>query len=868
MRGFADAPSRKTLPPGVRPERYVLKLRPDLHDFTFEGRAEIGILVEKPTKEVVLNALELEIGDARVRLSNGRDLQATGIEVDGGEETALLAFAEELPLGPATLAVEYTGVLNDQMRGFYRSEYTTPEGERRFLGATQFEATAARRAFPCWDEPAHKATFQVTLVIPSEMAAISNTLPEAEEVLGDGTKAVRFAETPRMSTYLLAFVVGQLEAVEAKGPDGVLHRVWATPDKAEFGRFALETSQRILAYLNDYFGTPYPLEKLDHLALPDFASGAMENWGAITYRERILLFDPATSAALTKQYIADVMAHEVAHMWFGDLVTMAWWDDLWLNESFATWMGTKTVDVLFPEWAFWTQFLFQDTTAGLALDGLRNSHPIQVEVRDPAEIRQIFDAISYNKGASILWMLEGFLGEETFRRGIRSYMKAHAYENATTADLWRALGEASGEGVPDLMDTWVKQTGFPLLKATVDRQAGGPHLHLAQRRFLYEHLHGKEEDDDTRWLVPVVTQTAGGKVTSRFLLDALEAGRALGTKAAEWVKVNAGQTGFYRVHYDEEEWERLRQAVAAGALPATDRLGLQSDAYALARAGYAPATLFLEVTEAYEGETDATVWREISSNLRAFERVIADEPYLSSFHAYGRRLYEPAAARAGWDAGEEEGHLDILLRSTVLGQLGSYDHAATIEEARARFWAYADGEASLDPNLRGVVYGLVGQEADRAAYDRLWELEEKATLNEEKVRLLAALGRPKREELLRETLEASLTKRVRSQDTVMVVTSVAGNMHGRDLAWDFVREQWEEFDRRYGKGGFMIQRLMGTADAFATVRRAEEVEAFFAEHPVPAAQRKLQQTLEKIRLNAAWLERNGGDLRAWFGKRS
>ncbi len=376
------------LPDTVRPEKYSIELRPNLKAFSFEGSESIRIQVARPTKTIVLNAEGLEVREATVSSSKGGSLPATSIDFDSKREVLRLDFAESVPSGPATLRLSFSGTLNDELAGFYRSRYTMSDGKQGYMAATQFESTNARRAFPCWDEPAAKATFEVSLVVPDGMTAISNTPPLDEKDLGDGTRLVRFAETPRMSTYLLAFAIGPLDTIEGKARRGTKLAVWALPDRIGHSRWALDEAIRILDYLNDYYGIPYPLEKLDHIALQDFAAGAMENWGAITYRERILLFDPATSSAQTRQTIVEVIAHETAHMWFGDLVTMAWWDDLWLNESFASWMGAKTTGALHPEWKMWTQFLEEDIVRGLALDGLKSSHPIEVPVRDPAEIRE------------------------------------------------------------------------------------------------------------------------------------------------------------------------------------------------------------------------------------------------------------------------------------------------------------------------------------------------------------------------------------------------------------------------------------------------------------------------------------------------
>ncbi|MDX1534133.1 MAG: M1 family metallopeptidase [Thermoplasmata archaeon] len=840
-------------------------MTPDLEAFTFRGEADIEVTTQDPTSRILMNAVELDITEAHVTLEDGRVLEAD-ITLDEDLERVTLALEQNLPPGPATVSLRFSGTLNDQLRGFYRSHYTTPEGDDRYMATTQFEATDARRAFPCWDEPARKATFDVTLVVPSGMVAVANTPVAGEKDRHDGTKEVRFAETPRMSTYLLAFVVGDLATVEGAAKDGTQVRVVTVRGKEELGRYALKSAEQLLNYFNDYFGIPYPLPKLDHLALPDFAAGAMENWGAITYRERLLLYDPEESSTITRQFIFDIMAHEIAHMWFGDLVTMEWWDDLWLNESFASWIGTKAVAELHPEWSMWTQFLYQDTAGGLTLDGLRSSHPIEVPVHNPAEIREIFDSISYNKGASVLWMLETFLGPEDFRKGLRQYMDAHAYGNARTEDLWKALEEASGQPVRALMASWIRQTGFPLLEVASRRDDGDLSLGLTQNRFLYENLEGPSADD-TVWKVPVSVQRGGAERVA-FLAEERSVDRTLPPPpegGADWVKVNAGQTGFYRVNYPPDEWERLAAALRSRGLPALDRLGLQSDAYALMRAGYAPATLYLSLTQAFEEETDSTIWREMAANLRSFEILIADEPYLPEFQGYVRRLFRSRAEHLGWDARPDEGHLDALMRSAVLGRLAVVEDPETLAEGLRRFEAYRDDPTALSPDLKEVVYPIAGQEGDEATYEALWDLERAADLNEEKLRLLTAVTRPKSPDLLRRSLERSLQEdEVRIQDTPFVIVGLAGNRFGRDLAWDFVRENWAELDRRYSKGGFAIGRIVGITDAFTTLERAEEVEAFFEAHPTPAANRRIQQALERIRLNRTWLTKNRASLADWL----
>ena len=403
----------------VLPLNYDLVLQPDLEKFTFSGHETLELEVVEATNEIVLNAIDLDIEFQRLTTSDNVVAAPPTVTVDEELERISFLFEEELSPGKVVMDLAFEGTLNDQLRGFYRSQYVDDDGNERYLASTQFEATDARRAFPCWDEPAFKATFDVTLIVPDGLAAISNTAVISETSASAGLRTVKFERSPKMSTYLVAFIVGDMVSVEEQTPSGTLMRVWATRGREEQGRYALDNAVRLLSYFNGYFGIPFPLSKLDHIAIPDFAAGAMENWGAITYRETALLYDPENSAAAARQRIVEVIAHEMAHMWFGDLVTMAWWDDLWLNESFASWMGDKAVDNLYPEWDMWTQFVSADTNSGLSLDGLRNSHPIEANVGNPSEIRELFDAISYSKGGATLRMLEQFLGPDTFQKGLQ-----------------------------------------------------------------------------------------------------------------------------------------------------------------------------------------------------------------------------------------------------------------------------------------------------------------------------------------------------------------------------------------------------------------------------------------------------------------
>ena len=854
------------LPETARPSKYRIKLQPDLKNFTFDGEQSVDLLILEATSTIVLNSIDLEISNTTLH-ANGTTLTSKSVTIDKDAETATLDFGETIQPGDARLEMVFTGGLNDKLMGFYRSEYTSQDGETRYLATTQFEPTDARRAFPCWDEPAKKATFEVTLVFSDEYQAVSNTPVVEEAFPGPGLKSVRFAETPIMSTYLLVFIVGNLTSIKERADGGTTVGVWTTPGKEDQASFALDTSVKLLSYFNEYFGIPYPLPKLDHIAIPDFAAGAMENWGAVTYRETALLVDPDNSSAGTRQRVAEVIAHEMAHMWFGDLVTMEWWDDLWLNESFASWMGNKAVDWLFPEWEMWTQFVNMDTNRALSLDGLKNSHPIEQAVKNPAEVSQLFDAISYSKGASVIRMLENFLGEESFRKGLNRYLSSHMYDNARTEDLWSALETESGRPVTAIMDSWVKQMGYPVLQVESDRTGGQTTLSVTQERFVYDRLLGDggpdSDSDNEVWRVPV-SASQGREESTVTVMDGRQTQIDVPGSSDGWVKLNPLQTGFFRVNYSTEDWQRLVPAIESLELHATDRLGVQNDAYALSRAGLLPVTQFLSLAQAYKNEDDASVWSDLASNLRDIEQLISDEAIHPAYQGFAREIFGPAARKIGWEPKSGEGHLDALLRSTVLSQAGSYHDPDVTAQASERFQKYLQDRDTLAPNLRGVVFALAAQSGGKDVYDQIWGLEGETDLAEEKIRLLMSLTRFQRPELLNSTLADSLSAKVRSQDSITLVAGVAANPKGRDLAWEFVKDNWAEFDRRYGGGGFGLMRLVSICSHFNSQEKADEVDSFFAEHPAPAAERTIRQALERVRLNIKWLEQNRQELTDWF----
>lgn len=826
--------SEHRLPTDVVPRAYRLTLEPDLGTFTFKGEVAIDLDVRQATREIVLHSAELEIQSA----SLGE------VRMDAARERATIEAREPLKPGPATVTLRFTGTLNDKMRGFYRSSYTRPDGTKGVMATTQFESTSARRAFPCFDEPALKASFEVTLVVPKGQTAISNMPVVVDESAEGGRRRLRYARSPVMPTYLLAFIVGEFESVEAKTRDGVQVRVFSTPGRVELCRFALETAVRGLEFFGGYYGISYKksMPKCDLIAVPDFEYGAMENWGAITFRETAIFVDPKKSSVPQRRRVAEVVLHELAHQWFGNLVSPEWWSFLWLNESFATFMAYKAEHALFPEWHVWEEYLSAITSAGKSLDSLRSSHPVEVVVRDPHEVDQIFDAISYNKGGSVLWMLEQSMGEEAFRKGVARYLEAHSYANATTDDLWSAMG---GE-IPKMMHGWTLRVGWPVVHARRE----GASLRLKQERFF---LDGPSEDP-TVWDIPVASLSASGRATSRF-----SSREGAMPAPAGWVKLNAGQSGFYLVNYDDAGWKAL--AATVGTLPAQDRFGLQEDAYSLLRAGYLSIASYLTLAGSFGKEENHHVMAGIAGGLGAIADIFHGEPSAARVEELGRTLVAPLAGQVGWDEKEGEGHERLLLRSTVLGAAVTFAEPGAVAEAKRRF----RDPATLTPNIRSTVFFAAARHGEDSALDLLIALYEKADLPEVKVQLLRAMGAFRREAPLRRAIAYALSDKVRLQDAMYPFGSAP--MEAKPVVWALFKEHFATIDQRYGKSGLIGQFVSSAAAGIPSEAHAADVEAFFKSHPVPYATEKLKQTLEGIRARAKFRAKNAAALAQFFAPR-
>jgi len=833
------------------PVHYKISVRPDFQTFTFEGAETIEIVLKKQTSEITLHAVELEIKSAS--LIQGKTEQKPKILFNKKLETATFKFAKPIQKGKAELQLSFTGVLNDKMRGFYRSRYEI-NGKEKWIATTQFEAVDARRAFPCFDEPVFKAKFEVTLIVPKDMEAISNTLPN-KTAIDTNCKTVTFLPTPPMSTYLLAFIVGELEYIETKTKEGVLVRVFTTPGKKKQAQFALDVAVKTLSFYSKYFGIVYPLPVLDMIAIPDFAAGAMENWGAVTYRESALLVDENLSSLANKQWVALVIAHELAHQWFGNLVTMEWWTHLWLNEGFASFMEYLAVDSIFPSWEMWVQFTALENGSALRLDGLKNTHPIEVLVSDPSEINEIFDSVSYSKGASVLRMLSEYLGAETFRKGLSQYLKKYKYGNATTVDLWTSLEIVSKKPVRKIMDKWTSRPGYPVLTVMENENK----VTVTQKRFFSNRIVAKKSNDSTLWNVPFSIVQKKIDLKEKYLLS----GKTLFiNKNGLFIKVNSGECSFIRVKYSSDLLQQLEVPIQKKKLSAVDRLGIIRDAFALSEAGEISIPQVLNLVKSFKEEEDYAVWIEIASYLRQIAQLISDENFLPEYEKYCREIFAISAQKVGWDKKKGEKHTDSLLRPLVLMSIGSYGDKKTIERAILLFKKIEKGER-VDPELRSVIFNLAAENGDEKIFNTLIELYKKETLQQEKDRIGRALGAFKDKKILSMTLEFSLSGHVRSQSVIPMIAAVWGNPKGRSLAWRFVKKNWKTLHKRFA-GGHLLARLLESADAFVTEKEAADLEQFFKKNPLPEASRTVAQSLEQIRSNTVWLTTDRESLKSFL----
>jgi puromycin-sensitive aminopeptidase len=839
----------------VLPAYYRIDLDIDMGQFVTSGKEVVQFELLKPSRQIVFHAASLVITEAYLDVEN----KAEAIRVSEPDQTATFVFEQEIPRGAHELTISFTGQVNDSLHGLYRSQYGHTN-EPKWLATTQFEAVHAREAFVCIDEPSAKAIFEISLTVPHDMTAISNAPVASEGAAQFGYKTVSFQPTLKMSTYLIAFMVGEFEFIEHVTSDGTIIRTYATPGVTGQLTFALDTAVKILAYFNEYFDIPYPWTKLDLIAIPDFAAGAMENWAAITFRETALLLDPARASLANKQRVALVVAHELAHQWFGDLVTMSWWDDLWLNEGFASWVETLALDKLWPEWQPWIMFIESDTARAEILDSLQHTHPIQVEVDDPKGIDEIFDAISYSKGASVINMLHHYVGPEVFRDGLRAYLKRHQYGNSTTKDLWLAIEQVSGKPVVKVMSAWTSQPGYPLV--SIEGQL------VRQQRF-YRSRPTKAANDvkSGLWPVPFNVVTDLGRETLVRINSTQTSTIPDDLTQAQWIKPNPGQTGFYRTHYSPEMISRLMPPIEQRKLGASDRFGVVSDVFATIEAGLTPSTLGLELLEAMIREDNFVAWSGVSRALSTLMAMTSDDKVWNALEKFAGYLVAPNARRLGWDPKPGEVPFDTLMRSAVLTQAVRYGDQPITQKALVRFAEYVRG-GQLDPDVRNVVLYSAARHGSASDFEMMLDHYRSETSPQVKISLLSALGQFQDADLISRYLEFGLSPEVRPQDIYIIVATAFGNRLARELAWTWVKEHWGEFIRRYGAGGHMLERFpLVVASAFATRSMAAEFESFFSTRMHPAIKRPVAQALESIEVKASWYLRDGKSIALYLENR-
>lgn len=852
---FKDTPGK--LPKEVVPTDYSIRIIPDVDKLTFAGTETVKLDVRSRVRRLVLNALELKIEAASI---DGQELPASAIKIDEKNELLVLGLPSELATGEHTLALRFTGKINEQGQGLFYMRYQEHgSGARKTMLGSQFEATDARRFFPCWDEPVFRARFQLTAVVPENWLAVSNMPIESDKKIAGG-KEVRFAATPPMSSYLNVFVAGELDFIESRcGPTQL--RVITTKGNAEMGRYALQATSQILQYYNNYFGVAYPLPKLDQIAMPGGFGGAMENWGGITYYESKLLFDPKSSSAETKQDIYEVLAHETAHQWFGDLVTMAWWDNLWLNEGFASWMGSKCTAHFNPQWEVWLRREFpRDPTrrvgiakeAAMEGDARSTTHPIQQPVATEAEANSAFDDITYKKGQSFLRMLESFLGEDVFREGIRRYMAAHMYSNTTTADLWNALSETSGKPVAEIAAGWTQQPGFPIVR--VKREQGGS-VSLTQERFTVNFKNAPPLE----WKIPLTYAVVGETPATRLMtgksdnIGNIFQGRAL--------KLNVNGAGNYRVEYDQPSWKLLLGALKD--LHVDDRVNLLSDTWALVQANRAPISLFFELVEKLPASTELAEREQIIHVLDFINRLLSGSSEQEKFQRYARSLLRPTFDAIGWETKPDERGAATNLRASLITALGNLDDPKIVANCRERFKDFLANPESLAADLRPAVFSVVGRYANEATWNELHQLGLKTTSIEEKQNYYDALAGAMDPKLVKKTLLIALTDELPTSRAVFLVSRVARESSHPDIAWDFAKAN--------------MKALLAKTDAlgantyppslftfFSDDSRAEELRTYAKNSLLAASAPEVAKAMNEVQFRAEFKKRLARQLNAWI----
>lgn len=856
---LASSVEREVLPTNVKPIHYKVTLEPNFETFKFEGKVEIELEIQERTDVVTLNSVDHKIHEARIG-----DVEAISISFDEEKQTVSFGFDDHLQKGrTAHLFITFTGELNDKMVGFYRSSYQQ-DGKTKYLATTQMEPVDCRRAFPCFDEPALKARFEISLVADTDLVCLSNMDEKVTTLLEGNKKRVHFNTTPLMSTYLVAFIVGDLKCIE-NNTYRVPIKVYATPGSEHLGQYAVDIAAKTLKFFDEKFDIPYPLPKCDMVAIHDFSAGAMENFGLITFRVIDLLIDPANANISTKQRVTEVVMHELAHQWFGNLVTMDFWDGLWLNEGFATWMSWYACDSLFPDWKVWESYVFLTLQSALALDALRSSHPIEVPIKKADEINQIFDSISYNKGSSLLKMISKWLGEEVFIKGVSEYLKKHQWGNTRTSDLWHSLSEVSGKDVVKVMDIWTKNMGFPVVSV---KELSSSEIEVTQHRFLAT---GDVTPEDDRTLYPVFL----GLKTSSGIDESLTLnGRSKVLKINtpdDFFKINADQSGIYRTAYEPARWQKLGKAALEGKLSVEDRIGLVADASSLASSGFTPTTDLLNLVKLWTNENNYAVWDQISVTLRSIKNLFLfdDDSIRDALNKLILDMISSKQKEVGYEFAGEESFAEEQLKSGLFADAASAGDEEIIKFCQDSFDKYIGGnKAAIHVNIRAAVFGAVASRGDQAVFEKFLTLLQNPSSIDETKDASIAIGKFRDPSIVDQVCNLLMKPDIiKPQDIFRPMIALRSHKVGIEKLWNWLTNNWDEIFKYLPPESTLLGHVIQICvSKFTTPQQKVAVEKFFENKNQKGYDKTLAQALDRVSASIAWRSRDAENITDWLKK--